>query len=54
VNPVQPALQRIDACACHPRFLRTLGIAVSPDGRWVALSLAALDRGDLVLLEKVR
>jgi dipeptidyl aminopeptidase/acylaminoacyl peptidase len=35
-----------------PRSLRTPGISVSPDGRWVVLSLTALDRGDLVLLEE--
>jgi hypothetical protein len=37
-----------------PRFLRTAGIDVSPDGRWVELSQTALDRGDLVLLEELR
>jgi dipeptidyl aminopeptidase/acylaminoacyl peptidase len=34
-----------------PRSLRTPGISVSPDGRWVVVSLTALDRGDLVLLQ---
>jgi dipeptidyl aminopeptidase/acylaminoacyl peptidase len=48
------ALLRSMPAAASPRFLRTSGISVSPDGRWVALSLTALDRGDLVLLEEVR
>jgi Tol biopolymer transport system component/predicted Ser/Thr protein kinase len=48
------ALLRAMPAPASPRFLRTSGIDVSPDGRWVALSLTALDRGDLVLLEEVR
>jgi dipeptidyl aminopeptidase/acylaminoacyl peptidase len=55
VNPGgRGALLRSMPSPASPRFLRTPGIAVSPDGRWVALSLTALDRGDLVLLEVVR
>ncbi len=47
------ALLRSMPAPASPRFLRTSG-DVSPDGRWVVLSLTALDRGDLVLLEEVR
>jgi dipeptidyl aminopeptidase/acylaminoacyl peptidase len=55
VNPGgRGALLRSMPAPASPRFLRTSGIDVSPDGRWVALSLTALDRGDLVLLEEVR
>jgi dipeptidyl aminopeptidase/acylaminoacyl peptidase len=37
-----------------PRFIRRQTMAVSPDGRWVLLTMTALDRGDLILVENVR
>lgn len=37
-----------------PRFLRRPTLAVSPDGRWVLVTLTALDRGDLMLVENFR
>jgi Tol biopolymer transport system component/predicted Ser/Thr protein kinase len=37
-----------------PRFLRRPTMAVSPDGRWVLVTMIALDRGDLMLVENIR
>jgi eukaryotic-like serine/threonine-protein kinase len=37
-----------------PRLLRRATMVVSPDERWVLLTMTALDRGDLMLVENIR
>jgi len=37
-----------------PRYPRRPTMAISPDGRWVLLTMTALDRGDLMLAEKIQ
>ncbi len=37
-----------------PRVMRRPTMVVSPDGRWVLLTMLALDRGDLMLIENIK
>jgi hypothetical protein len=52
-DPKPAVLQKLPQTE-SPRFLRRPSMAVSKDGRWVLVTLTALDRGDLVLIENFR
>ena len=46
-------LHDVSGLVASPRRIRIATLAVSPDGKWILVSLTALDRGDLMTVEKV-